>query len=102
VLVLTVNAAQARTALFGPNGCAQRLGPRAVLIVAATIVLADARSLEGDPVARGPSYFDASVTGSATGGANGALPVMASGEPAAFAAARQVLDHVVPKVEGTQ
>ena len=53
VLVLTVNAAQARTALFGANGCAQRLGPRAVLIVAATIVLADARSLEGDPVGAG-------------------------------------------------
>ena len=51
---------------------------------------------------RGPSYPDAPVTGSATGGANGALPVMASREPAAFAAARQVLDQVAPKVKGTQ
>ena len=92
----------ARTALFGPTGCAQRLATRAVLIAAATIVLADARWLEGDPAAHGPSYLNAPFTGSATGGANGALPVMASGEPAAFAAARQVLDHVVPKVEGTQ
>lgn len=98
VLVLTVNAAQARAALFGPEGCAARLAPRAVLIVSATMAPADARALAAEAASRQLLYLDAPVSGGATGAANGALTVMASGTPEAFSAARPVLDAVAAKV----
>jgi 3-hydroxyisobutyrate dehydrogenase-like beta-hydroxyacid dehydrogenase len=98
VLVLTVNAAQARAALFGPEGCAERLAPGAVLIVAATMAPADARALAEEAASRQLLYLDAPVSGGAAGAANGALTVMASGSAQAFAAARPVLDRVAAKV----
>ena len=98
VLVLTVNAAQARAALFGPEGCAGRLAPGAVLIVAATMAPADARALAEEAASRHLLYLDAPVSGGATGAANGALTVMASGSAQAFTAARPVLDRVASKV----
>ena len=98
VLVLTVNAAQARAALFGPEGCAPRLAPGAVLIVSATMAPADARALAAEAGSRGLLYLDAPVSGGATGAANGALTVMASGTAEAFAAAQPVLDRIATKV----
>ena len=98
VLVLTVNAAQARAALFGPEGCAPRLAPSAVLIVSATMAPADARALAAEAKSRGLLYLDAPVSGGATGAANGALTVMASGTAEAFAAAQPVLDRIATKV----
>ena len=98
VLVLTVNAAQARAALFGEGGCAARLAPGAVLIVSATMAPADARALAEEAAARQLLYLDAPVSGGATGAANGALTVMASGTPQAFAAARPVLECIATKV----
>ena len=98
VLVLTVNAAQARAALFGPEGCAPRLAPGAVLIVSATMAPADARALAAEARSRGLLYLDAPVSGGATGAANGALTVMASGTAEAFAAAQPVLDRIATKV----
>ncbi len=98
VLVLTVNAAQARAALFGPEGCAERLAPGAVLIVSATMAPADARALAEEAASRQLLYLDAPVSGGATGAANGALTVMASGSVAAFDKARPVLERVAAKV----
>jgi len=98
VLVLTVNAAQAHAALFGPQGCAERLAPGAVLIVAATMAPADARALAEEAASRQLLYLDAPVSGGATGAANGALTVMASGSAAAFDRARPVLDRIAAKV----
>lgn len=98
VLVLTVNAAQARAALFGPEGCAERLAPGAVLIVAATMAPAEARALAEEAAQRQLLYLDAPVSGGAGGAAQGALTVMASGSAAAFEKARPVLDRVAAKV----
>jgi 3-hydroxyisobutyrate dehydrogenase-like beta-hydroxyacid dehydrogenase len=98
VLVLTVNAAQARAALFGAEGCAENLAPGAVLIVSATMAPADARALAEEAASRQLLYLDAPVSGGATGAANGALTVMASGSVAAFDKARPVLERVAAKV----
>jgi 3-hydroxyisobutyrate dehydrogenase-like beta-hydroxyacid dehydrogenase len=98
VLVLTVNATQARAALFGPEGCAERLAPGAVLIISATMAPADARALADEAASRQLLYLDAPVSGGATGAANGALTVMASGSATAFAKAMPVLDRVAAKV----
>ena len=98
VLVLTVNAAQARAALFGPEGCAPRLAPGAVLVVCATMAPADARALAADAAERGFLYLDAPVSGGSKAAHAGTMTVMASGPEAVFAAAAPVLAAVAAQV----
>lgn len=98
VLVLVVNAAQAEAALFGPEGCASRLAPGAVLIVSSTMAPEDARRLAAEAEARGFLYLDAPVSGGTKGARAGTMTVMASGPAAAMAKARPVLDAVAKKV----
>jgi 3-hydroxyisobutyrate dehydrogenase-like beta-hydroxyacid dehydrogenase len=98
VLLLVVNAAQTEAALFGPEGCAPRLVRGGVVISCATMSPADARRLAAEAESRGLLYLDAPVSGGAAKAAEGAMTVMASGSPAAFAAARPVLDAVASKV----
>jgi 3-hydroxyisobutyrate dehydrogenase-like beta-hydroxyacid dehydrogenase len=97
-LVLVVNAKQVEAAVFGPDGCAARLAPGAVLIVSATMAPEEVRSLAAAAEARGLLYLDAPVSGGAAGSRAGALTVMASGSEAAFAKARPVLDVTAKKV----
>lgn len=99
VVVLVVNAAQAEAALFGAQGgCAARLAPGAVVVCSATMAPDDARRLAGMARARGLLYLDAPVSGGAAKAREGAMTVMASGPPAAFAAAQPVLDAIATKV----
>jgi len=98
VLLLVVNAAQTDTALFGPEGCAGRLAPGAVVIASATMSPDDARRLAAAVEALGLLYLDAPVSGGAAKAASGEMTVMASGSAAAFAKARPVLDAVATKV----
>ena len=53
VLLLVVNAAQTEAALFGPQGCAQRLAPGAVVISSATMSPDDARRLAAEAMSLG-------------------------------------------------
>ncbi len=98
VLLLVVNAAQTEAALFGPEGCAPRLAPGAVILSSATMGPADAKKLAERAEAAGFLYLDAPVSGGAAKAAAGEMTVMASGSPAAFAKARPVLDAVASKV----
>jgi 3-hydroxyisobutyrate dehydrogenase-like beta-hydroxyacid dehydrogenase len=98
VLLLVVNAAQTEAALFGPEGCAPRLAPGAVILSSATMGPADAKKLAERAEAAGFLYLDAPVSGGAAKAASGEMTVMASGSPAAFAKARPVLDAVAAKV----
>lgn len=99
VLVLTVNAAQARAALFGPEGCALRLAPGAVLLlVCATMAPADARALAADAAEQGFLYLDAPVSGGSKAAHAGTMTVMASGPEAVFTAAAPVLGAVAAQV----
>ncbi len=98
VLVLVVNAAQARGALFGAEGCAPRLAPGAVLVVCSTMAPEDARSLAAEAVARGLLYLDAPVSGGAVAAREGRMSVMASGSRAAREKAALVLAAVATKV----
>jgi 3-hydroxyisobutyrate dehydrogenase-like beta-hydroxyacid dehydrogenase len=98
VLLLVVNAAQTEAALFGPEGCAARLAPGAVVISSATMAPEDARRLAAAAEARGFLYLDAPVSGGAAKAREGAMTVMASGSPKAIAAARPVLDAIATKV----
>lgn len=97
-LVLTVNAAQAEAALFGPEGAAPRLAPGAVVVCSATMGPADAERLAARADSLGLLYLDAPVSGGAVAAREGRMTVMASGPDAAFAAAKPLLDAVAGKV----
>lgn len=98
LLTLVVNAAQTEAAIFGETGCAARLAPGAVIISSATMSPDEARRLAALAEAHGLLWLDAPVSGGAAKAAEGAMTVMASGSPAAFAAARPVLDAIAGKV----
>jgi putative dehydrogenase len=97
-VVVVLNAAQLENVLFGADGIAAHLRPGAVIIACPTIAPDQARDFAGCCAARGLLYLDAPISGGAAKAARGALSVMASGTPEAFAAARPVLDTVAETV----
>ena len=98
VVVVVLNAAQTETVLFGAQGIVARLRPGAVVVSCATVAPAFAREMEARCDAGGVHYLDAPISGGAAKAAQGALTIMASGRPAAFAAARPVLDAMAATV----
>ncbi|MBP0484917.1 L-threonate dehydrogenase [Sagittula salina] len=92
VMVVVLNAAQTEAVLFGDNGVVAGLEPGAVVIACATVPPAFAREMEARCAQGGVHYLDAPISGGAAKAAQGALSIMASGTPDAFAAARPVLD----------
>ncbi|MBP7241465.1 L-threonate dehydrogenase [Amaricoccus sp.] len=98
VVVVVLNAAQTEAALFGADGIAPRLRTGAVVIGCATVAPDFARAMEARCAERGLLYLDAPISGGSVKAASGALSVMASGTPQAFAAARPVLDATAAKV----
>ena len=98
LVVLVVNAAQTRAVLFGEDGAAAKLAPGAVVISSATMAPDDARAIAAEIEAVGFHYLDAPVSGGSAKAATGQLTVMASGTPAAFAAAKPVLDAIAERV----
>ncbi len=97
-VVVVLNAAQLENVLFGADGIAAHLRPGAVIIACPTIAPDQARDFAGRCAARGLLYLDAPISGGAAKAARGALSVMASGTPEAFAAAQPVLDTVAETV----
>lgn len=97
-LCVTLNAAQAREALFGPEGLAGGLRPGAPILCCATVAPDDAVAMEREARARGLRYLDAPISGGAAKAAEGRLSVMASGEPEAFRAAAPLLDALAETV----
>ncbi len=97
-LCVVLNAHQTRTALYGSEGLADRLAPGGVIISCATVAPAFAREMEAEAIARGLLYLDAPISGGSGKAALGKLSVMASGQPAAFAAARPALEAMAETV----
>ncbi|MEQ8341455.1 MAG: NAD(P)-dependent oxidoreductase [Marinovum algicola] len=98
VAVVVLNAAQTESVLFGDAGIVPRLRPGAVVLACATVPPEFARDMATRCAAQGVLYLDAPISGGATKAANGQLSIMASGTPAAFAAARPVLDSIAETV----
>lgn len=98
VVVVVLNAAQTETVLFGPDGIAARLRPGTVVVSCATVPPDFARAMEARCAESGLLYLDAPMSGGAARAAGGALTIMASGTPEAFAAARPVLDALARTV----
>ncbi|MEM6987106.1 MAG: NAD(P)-binding domain-containing protein, partial [Pseudomonadota bacterium] len=98
VVVVVLNAEQTESVLFGETGVVPQLKSGAVVMACATVPPAFARDMARRCAEHGVHYLDAPISGGAQKSAEGALSVMASGAPAAFNAARPVLDAVATKV----
>jgi 3-hydroxyisobutyrate dehydrogenase-like beta-hydroxyacid dehydrogenase len=98
VVVVVLNAAQAEAVLFGDDGVVRRLRKGAVVVCSVTVSPEFARAAEARCADAGVLYLDAPISGGSARAAQGRLSVMASGTPAAFAAARPVLDATAETV----
>jgi len=91
VIVVVLNAAQTETVLFGQNGVVPHMRKGTVVMACATVPPEFARQMEARCIEAGVHYLDAPISGGSIKAAEGALSVMASGTPDAFAAADAVL-----------
>jgi 3-hydroxyisobutyrate dehydrogenase len=98
VVSVVVNAAQTESVLFGAHGVAETLPAGAVFVSSATMDPDAARRLAQRLESTGRLYLDAPISGGAQRAAEGALTILASGSPAAFAAARPALDALAAKL----
>ncbi|WP_230531274.1 L-threonate dehydrogenase [Microvirga roseola] len=98
VVSVVVNAAQTEDILFGSGGIAQGMPEGAVFISSATMAPEHARDMARRLEATGRHYLDAPISGGARRAAEGALTILASGSPAAFARARPALNAMAAKV----
>jgi L-threonate 2-dehydrogenase len=98
VVVVVLNAAQTEAVLFGAEGIVPKLKPGAVVLCCVTVAPDFARAMEARCAQSGVLYLDAPISGGSVKAAQGKLSIMASGTPAAFTAARPVLEATAETV----
>lgn len=98
VVVTVLNAAQTEEVLFGADGIVAHLPKGAVIVSCVTMDPGVARKLEAQCREAGLLFIDAPISGGSIKAASGALSILASGSPEAFAAARPVLDAMAETV----
>jgi len=97
VLLLVVNAQQAKTILF-TNHLAEKLKPGTAVMVSATISAEDAKFIEAELNKLDLLMLDAPVSGGALKADLGEMTIMAAGSDAAFEKLQPVLDATASKV----
>jgi len=97
VMLLVVNAQQAKTILFKLQ-LAEKLKPGTVVMVSATISADDAKFIEAELTKFDLLMLDAPVSGGAIKANLGEMTIMASGSDAAFSKLQPVLDATASKV----
>ncbi len=98
VLVVVVNSDQVDSVLFGENGVVETMATGGLVIQCATVAPSYAHELGDRLAAKGLNLIDAPISGGSVKARQGKLSVMASGAPANFERAKQVLDAVAEKV----
>jgi 3-hydroxyisobutyrate dehydrogenase len=98
VVCVVVNAAQTEQVLFGEHGVAVSMAADGVFISSATMAPEVARGLAARLEATGRHYLDAPMSGGSVKANEGALTILASGSPAAFARARKALEAMAGKL----
>jgi 3-hydroxyisobutyrate dehydrogenase len=91
VVLMVVNADQARAVLFGPGGIAESLPAGALVLSSVTMPAESAADIGARAGEAGYLYLDAPVSGGVVGAEAGALTFMAAGSDAAWAAAQPLL-----------
>lgn len=94
LLLMVVNARQAKDVLFGQGGAAAAARKSTVVTVCSTIAPKDARDIGERLSALGLLPLDAPVSGGKVGADAGTLTIMASGPKAAFDRARPLLEAI--------
>jgi putative dehydrogenase len=97
LVIMVTNAEQAETALF-TDGAAAALSPGSVVMLCSTVAPAFAQALGQRLGALGLEMLDAPVSGGVAKAAAGALSIMASGSPAAFAQCEPLLAVLAERV----
>lgn len=97
-VIVVVNAAQTESVLFGENGVVSAMKSGGVIIACATISPAEAKHFAARVEEAGLHYVDGPISGGSKKAEAGQLTFMASGSPAAFAAARSALDTMAGTV----
>ena len=98
VLMLPVNAAQCREALFSDHGIARHLRPGTPVMVSSTEAATDAQSIGQALQEHQLLMLDAPVSGGSVKAAQGQITVMAAGSPEAFTKLKPVLDAIAANV----
>lgn len=98
LVLMVVNAQQARAALFGEEGAIQGLPGGALVIAALTMPEAETVSICETVESAGLNYLDAPVSGGASGADAGTLTFMAAGSDAAWNAGKPLLDVMGDKI----
>ncbi|MBY8918574.1 NAD(P)-dependent oxidoreductase (plasmid) [Nitratireductor sp. L1-7-SE] len=98
VLILTVNAEQVESVLFGEAGIAGKLPAGTPVMISSTVSADDARRFGTDLEQAGHMMLDAPVSGGPAKAREGAMTVMAAGSEKAFERLAPVLDAVAERV----
>ena len=98
VIVLVVDAGQVETVLFGENGVTTVQTRERIVLVSSTVDPAYVAELGPRLSTFGISLLDAPVSGGPAKAAAGTMTIMVSGDPAAVARVRTVLDRVAGRV----
>ncbi len=97
LIVMVVNAAQAKDVLFD-QGAAAALAPGATVMLCSTVAPSEARDIGQTLETMGHQLLDAPVSGGQVGADAGTLTFMASGSASAFERAGQVLEAMAGTV----
>src|SRR5690606_30452348 len=96
LLLMVVNAAQARAVLF-ESGALAALAPKAIVVLMATCAPAEALAI-GEAVAEsGRSFVDSPVSGGIIGAESGTLTIMAAAPEATYSAIEPLLRQMGDK-----
>ena len=98
VISVVVNAAQTEAILFGKDGVAATLAKGGVFVSSATMDPEAVRAMAARLEATGRHYLDAPISGGAVRASEGALTILASGSPEAFAKARGALEAMAVNI----
>ena len=97
LILMVVNAAQARAVLFDA-GALTALAPAATVILMATCPPGEVEAIAAEVEKSGRRFVDAPVSGGVNGARGGTLTIMAGAAQEDFAAAKPVLDAMGDKV----
>ena len=98
LIVLVVDAAEVETVLFGPDGAAASLAPEAVVVASSTVDPAHPAAWAPRIAAFGAALLDAPVSGGPAKAAAGTMTMMVSGDDAALARVRSILDLITGRL----
>lgn len=98
LVVVVVNADQAESVLFGPDGAAAALKKGATVMLCSTVAPDFARGVEARLKERGLHFLDAPISGGAARARAGTITIMASGSAAAFAGAEAAMAAMAERI----